>query len=255
MTQPAVRAILLAAGRGRRMGPLGQRPKCLLAPAGQRLLDRHLAALAACGVPEAALVTGFGAPEVEAAAREAALRLGPRAPRLRFLWNERHAEGSVLSLAAAAALLDGPVLIMDADVLYPVELLSRLARSPRGSAFLLDEAARDDGEAMMLSVLGDRVVAIRRGALAGAQRCGEGVGFLKLDGPGAYRLAFHLGALVAEGRTGVEYEEAVDRLLAEVEVGYEPVAGLPWTELDFPEDLVRAEREVWPAIRRLEVRP
>lgn len=60
---------------------------------------------------------------------------------------------------------------------------------------------------------------------------------------------------MAEGRTGVEYEEAVDRLLAEVEVGYEPVAGLPWTELDFPEDLVRAEREVWPAIRRLEVRP
>ena len=34
--------------------------------------------------------------------------------------------------------------------------------------------------------------------------------------------------------------------------GYEDVTGYPWLEIDFPEDLVRAEREVMPAIRAIE---
>jgi choline kinase len=31
--------------------------------------------------------------------------------------------------------------------------------------------------------------------------------------------------------------------------GFEDVSGLPWIEIDFPEDVVRAEEEVLPAIR------
>jgi choline kinase len=31
--------------------------------------------------------------------------------------------------------------------------------------------------------------------------------------------------------------------------GYEDVSDLPWTEIDFPEDVVKAETEVRPALR------
>ena len=37
-------------------------------------------------------------------------------------------------------------------------------------------------------------------------------------------------------------------LLARAQVGFERVDGMPWTEIDFPEDVVRAEREVLPRI-------
>jgi len=33
-----------------------------------------------------------------------------------------------------------------------------------------------------------------------------------------------------------------------VVVGFERVDGMPWTEIDFPEDVARAEREVLPRI-------
>ena len=48
-----------------------------------------------------------------------------------------------------------------------------------------------------------------------------------------------------------EYEDALHRLLARVPVGWVDVTGLPWTEVDFAEDLRRAQAEVFPAITRL----
>ena len=41
---------------------------------------------------------------------------------------------------------------------------------------------------------------------------------------------------------------SIPTLLARVDVGFERVDGLPWTEIDFPEDVVRAEREILPRL-------
>ena len=53
---------------------------------------------------------------------------------------------------------------------------------------------------------------------------------------------------VAAGQTGIEHEEVYPALLRRVEVGYERVDGMPWIEIDFPEDVASAEREVLPRI-------
>ena len=58
--------------------------------------------------------------------------------------------------------------------------------------------------------------------------------------------------MVSEGQVDADYEQALDRFLAEAEVGFERVGDLPWTEVDFPEDLRRARDEVLPAIEALE---
>ena len=55
-----MRAIILAAGRGSRMGNLtDERPKCLVEFRGRSLLDGQLAAIRAAGVDEIAIVTGY----------------------------------------------------------------------------------------------------------------------------------------------------------------------------------------------------
>jgi hypothetical protein len=66
------------------------------------------------------------------------------------------------------------------------------------------------------------------------------------------------GALVAEpgfDHTGMwcEFagEDALHRLLARVPVGWVDVTGLPWTEVDFAEDLRRAETQILPKIENL----
>jgi len=47
-----------------------------------------------------------------------------------------------------------------------------------------------------------------------------------------------------------EYEPAIDALAKEMNIVAVSASGLPWIEIDFPEDLERARREVWPQLSR-----
>ena len=60
-----------------------------------------------------------------------------------------------------------------------------------------------------------------------------------------------LDAMVREGRVDGDYEVALDGLLARHPFAMCPTDGLPWIEIDFPQDLQAAEAEVLPRITRL----
>ncbi len=238
-------AILLAAGVGKRLlGASGGRPKCLIEIGGRSLLARLLDGLAAASVRDAIVVTGFGDDAIRAA-----IGAGPPGINVRYVTNDRYREGAILSLNCAAAVLeDGPVLIMDADVLCAPSMLALLVGSQHRNCFLLDASVDVTGEEQMLLVRGDRVRNIVRGGAPGYELAGESVGFLKLSAAAARVLRGLLAERVAAGHTGIEHEEVYPELLERVEVGYERVDGMPWTEIDFPEDVRRAEAEILPRI-------
>jgi choline kinase len=237
-------AVILAAGVGKRLhAASGGRPKCLIQIGGKTLLARLLEGLAAAGVGAAVVVTGFGDDAVRSA-----VGAGPGGIRVDFAFNPRFREGAILSLWSARDALAGPVLVMDADVLCGADLIARLVHSEHPNAFLLDASITPTGEEQMLLVRDGRVRNIVRGGLPGFELSGESVGFLKLGADAARLLATLLDARVAAGHTGIEHEEVYPELLARVAVGYERVDGMPWTEIDFPEDVVSAEREVLPRI-------
>ncbi len=240
-------AIILAAGVGKRLlGTSGGTPKCLIEIAGRSLLLRLLDGLAAAGVREAVVVTGFGDDLVRAA-----LAAGVRGIDVRCVTNTRFREGAILSLWTARDALDRAVLVMDADVLCAQVMLDRLVRSPHADCFLLDAAQENTGEEQMLLVRDGRVRDIVRGGAPGYELMGESIGFLKLSASAASLLRELLEARVQAGDTGIEHEEVYPALLARVEVGFERVDGLPWIEIDFPDDVVRAERDVLPRIEAL----
>jgi choline kinase len=239
-----VTAILLAAGVGKRLlGLSGGRPKCLIEVGGRSLVRRLLDGLGAAGVREAVVVAGFGEEALRAA-------VGDGTPDVRVRWrsNPRFREGAILSLWTARDALDGPVLVMDADVLCGGELIARLVHSPHRNCFLLDDGVEPTGEEQMLLVRGGRVRNIVRGGAPGYELAGESVGFLKLSTGAARVLRQLLEERVAAGHTGIEHEEVYPALLQRVEVGFERVDGAPWIEIDFPEDVVRAERDVLPRL-------
>ena len=237
-------AIILAAGVGKRLpAASGGRPKCLIEIGRKSLPVRLLESLAAAGVRDVAVVTGFG----DAAVR-AAVASPPAGVRVETLFNPRFTEGAILSLATARALLDRPVLVMDADVLCPTAMVARLVRSRHENCFLLDAGSENTGEEQMLLVRDGLVRNIVRGGAPGYELSGESIGFLKLGPPAARLLRELLDARIAAGHTAIEHEEAYPELLARVPVGFERVDGMPWTEIDFPEDVARAERDVLPRI-------
>lgn len=237
-------AIILAAGVGKRLlGTSGGKPKCLLEVGGRSLLLRLLDGLAAAGVRDAVIVSGFGDPQVRAALVGVSGLMSTRC-----ITNPRFREGAILSLWTAREWLDRDVLVMDADVLCDPAMLARLVGSPHANCFLLDASQENTGEEQMLLVRDGRVRDIVRGGAPGWELMGESVGFLKLEASATGLLRQLLEARVAAGDTGIEHEQVYPELLARVDVGFERVDGMAWIEVDFPEDVARAEREILPRI-------
>jgi choline kinase len=237
-------AIILAAGVGKRLGGhAAGRPKCLVPIGGRPLLSRLLDAVAAAGVHDVIVVTGFGADDVQAT-----IGAGPPGASLRYLFNPRFREGAILSLWTAREALSGPVLVMDADVLCSAALIRRLVESPHANCFLMDADSENTGEEQMLLVRDGRVRSIVRGGAPGYDLMGESIGFLKLAAPAATLLRTLIEARIEAGATGIEHEEVYPALLARVDVGFERLGGEPWIEIDFPADVERAEAEILPRL-------
>ncbi|MGK2926065.1 MAG: NTP transferase domain-containing protein [Lysobacterales bacterium] len=246
-------AIILAAGRGSRLAdynPDGH-PKCLMEFGGRSLLARHLELLHRFGVRQADLVVGFEADRII----EHMATLTER-PDVALHYNPRYEQGSVISLwAAADALRSGdPVLVMDADVLYHPGILQRLVQTSIENCYLLDRDFAPGDEPVKIAVRDGVMVEFRKQLAAGLEydTIGESVGFFRFGAACAATIADTCARYDAEGLADTPHEEALrDVLLAHPgDFGYEDVSGLPWIEIDFPEDVARAGREILPAIRR-----
>jgi len=244
-----MQAIILAAGVARRLAPLTDRTnKCLLPVGGRSLLDRMLEALAANGVEATTVVVGHDQDQVRAAAGS---RRGGMV--VRFVENPEYRRGSILSLwAARDVLVADDCLVMDGDVLFPATFLARLIAAPAASALLLDRGFSDTGEEVKVFAHGDRVIALGKKVVPERwDVLGEGVGFFKCSRAHAPEYVHRLAASIAKTGGGNEYEDALNELVGRVPVGWVDVTGLPWTEVDFVEDLRRAESAVLPEIERL----
>jgi len=125
--------------------------------------------------------------------------------------------------------------------------------SPAEQAFLIDEGFADTGEEVKIYVQNDRVIALGKKVVPRAwDRVGEGVGFFKCGRAAGGDLITLLEQVIDESQGVCEYEDALHLLVSRQPVGAVEVTGLPWTEVDFAEDLYRAQSEVYPAITRME---
>jgi choline kinase len=242
-------AIILVAGVARRLAPLTDAThKALLPVGGRPILARMLDALAWAGVRRAVLVVGHCADQVRARAGE---RVGRMA--VDYVVNPDYTRGSVLSLYAARRYLREPALVMDADVLFPREFLRRLLAAAAPSALLLDRGFADTGEEVKLYTRGDRVIALGKKVVPEAwDSVGEGVGFFRCGAEAGPAFVRCLERVIEDSQGLCEYEDALHMLLGTHHVGWVDVTGLAWTEIDFAEDLRRAEADVLPRVLRLD---
>jgi choline kinase len=247
-----LRAIILAAGRGIRLqqSEEQQLPKCLLAFEGRTLLERHLLLLRRFGIDEVVLALGFRH-ELVAAELER-LRWTPRP---QIVLNDRFELGSVLTVhtVAEAMTRGGEVLLMDADVLYHEGIMSALVAGPKPvNRILIDRDFEAGDEPVKVCVRDGVPVELRKQVAAGLKydTIGESVGFFRFDAAGARRLATLVAGYVDGGRANMPHEEAVRDLLLERSqiIDIADVTGLPWIEIDFPNDVTRAAREVLPQL-------
>ena len=249
-----MKAIILAAGLGWRLGEQGRKmPKCLLTFGGETLLERHLRILEQIGVTDVHVGVGYQAELIESALKETRTSLTAAT-----VLNERYEQGNVVTLATLAAALTAgePVLLMDADVLYDARMLNALARSAHENCFLLDRDFEPGAEPVKLCISEGELVEFGKELPADLRydTIGESIGFFRLSSAMAAQVAAGCERYIERGDTDAMYEAVLRDLLLEASpgvFGYEDVTGLPWIEIDFPEDVRRAEKVIHPALEPL----
>jgi choline kinase len=246
-------AIILAAGRGNRLAEFNPdgRPKCLMEFGGRSLLARQLDILFQLGVGKATLVVGYEADQIIDHVGTLSSR-----PEVAFVYNPAFIKGSVLSLLAAKETMTSgeTVLVLDADVLFHPQIMQRLIDSSHVNCFLIDKDFEAGDEPVKIAIHKGRMVEFRKTLPTELkfETLGESVGFFKFDANLAVKIAQLCDGYKTEGLLGAPHEEAIrDILLAlPLAFAYEDVSGLPWIEVDFPEDVERAIKQVLPAIRK-----
>lgn len=217
-----VHVVVLAAGRGSRLGALGEEtPKWLLDVGGRTLADRQLEGIAGAGeaVASTSVVVGHAANAIRH-------ELTGRSERVRVIENPEFAElNNWWSLLRALRELpeEGPVLVMNADLLAdPAQVKSfvRAAATAGADGLLAVDRERDlTDESMKVSLTPDGTLE-RIGKNEVEPAVGEYIGMLAARGPLLRALREVLESFVGDADAGNEwYEAAVGRTAAE---------GLPW---------------------------
>ena len=243
-----MKAIILSAGQGSRLGSLtADRPKCLIDFGGRSLLDRQLDTLAANGIDEVVVVTGFRDDQVEAAL---ARRAG--GPRVRTVYNPFYKVADNLgSLYVAKAELAGDCLVWNGDTLISNSLMARVvANRQAGICVTIDRKPGYDEDDMKVVTDGEgRLHAIGKRLPKGNVNA-ESIGLLAFRDAGAEQFSDAIDRAIrtAEGTT-IWYLRVIHQIALKDDVWTLDIQGEEWGEVDFPPDVeaARALVERWDA--------
>ena len=234
-----MKAIILSAGQGSRLGHLtDDRPKCLIEFNGRTLLDRQLDTLAANGVDEAVVVTGFHDELVNAAI---AARSG--GPRVRTVYNPFYKVADNLgSLFVARHELEGECLVWNGDTLVSEQLMRRVVGNDRqGICVTIDRKEAYDADDMKVVVdEAGRLHAIGK-RLPMEEVNAESIGLLAFRSGGAelFREWIEKVIRTSEGTT-IWYLRVIHQIAQVDKVWTFDINGEEWGEVDFPEDVETA---------------
>ena len=238
-----MRGIILAAGKGSRLnGTAGDKPKCLVEAGGLTLVERQMQVLQHAGIHDITVVVGCQADRVRSVC-------GHRAT---YVENTRFAETNrMFSLWMARALLYEGFVVLNCDVLFHPVLLSDLLTSRYEDALLIAYPEPHQpplgDEEMKVQVRRGRVVDMSK-TMDPSDADGENLGIVKFGPSGAAALVKIMDRLVADGDLRAWAPRAFREFAQARPLHAIGTRGLPWIEIDFPEDYQRALREVLPAI-------
>jgi choline kinase len=238
-----LRAVVVAAGKSLRLRPLTDNiPKCFLPMGDRPLIEHSLQALKYCGIEEIGFVVGYLKDEFPA-------RLGNE---YEYIFNPFYATtNDMASLWFAKDFVRGSDFVyIHSDLLYHPDILAMTVASQAEIALAVEETVCDE-EMMKVRVDGLDLLESSKDVSLG-QAFGEWTGIAKFTSTGWQKYLVEVEQLLAEEQFSVYDTVAMNRLVQrERAIQIVPFQGLPFIEIDYPEDLEKARREVLPRLRSL----
>ena len=237
-----MKAIILSAGQGRRLMPLtANTPKCCLMLAGKTLLEHQVESLAANGIDEIVVVTGFGHRLVDQVVSKI------KGISVRTLYNPFYALSDNLGTSwVARHEMKDPFLLVNGDTLFEPSTLARLLSGEPSYPITLatDHKGQYDDDDMKIIADGGQLKRVGK-KLKMETVDGESIGMMVFNQAGADAFVNKVETLMA-GTGGLVrwYLSAIDELAMAGLVGINSINGSGWCEVDDHADLAHAEKTV-----------
>ena len=242
MTQIVRTAIILAAGRGTRLGARGKlHPKGFIQLGERTIIEESIAKLQAAGVSRILLVTGHLSQHYESLAQN-------YAGLLTLTHNAHFAEsGSMYSLYLAQPQVEEDFLLLESDIIYEQPALSHLQAQSHEDAVLLSGATKSGDEVYVEAPDGKLTRLSKNRSQLGPKIAGELVGISRISQRASQAMR-RAAETVFQSTLQMEYEHALVAASAEQPIPCPCIEDLAWAEIDDEKHYARAQTQVYPLI-------
>ena len=234
-----MKAIILAAGNGKRLNPYtNDIPKCLLDLGGITILENQLNNIRKYGIDDVVIVTGYKSDKIEQFLRN----YDGLGMRINTIYTPFYREtNSLVSLWIARGEMDQDLVVMNGDDVFEFDLLEKILDSKEHNICLpIKIKNKYEDEDMKINIHENLVCEIGKSLTWSIS--GEAVGIRVFRSMGVVLLKRALEEEIrTEGATEKWYVSAVERLISKgYKVNALDIEDLYWMDVDFPEDFIQA---------------
>jgi len=156
----------------------------------------------------------------------------------------------MVSLWFARGEMKEELIFSYSDIVYDKQILLDLMENKHDIVMAVDKKPTDEeSEKVLVDYCGLIKVVSKNGSPKYAY--GEFIGFVKLSEKGAKVCAKQAYEMVREGSLASYLTRAFERLARKgYDIHLSSTSGNSWIEIDFPEELERARKEIFPAIKK-----
>lgn len=231
-----MKAVILAAGVNSRLREVAKDvPKCLLKIGNTTIMDYQIGILTSIGNLRLQDIYVVGGYKIE---RLDYLRdFG-----VHVVYNPKFAEfNNIYSFYLAKNFVDEDFVLLNGDTFADQRILEFLVKSDYKTAFAVDNVKKLGEEEMKVLVKDNKILRFGKDVDPKVAH-GEYIGFAKFGLKDAAAIFDCMERLLAEGKTNIWYENAINYVLNRIDAFAVYTNGLPWIEIDTPQDYEKAKK-------------
>ena len=234
-----MKAIILCAGQGRRLLPHTEStPKCLLQINGKHFIEWQIDALSEIGIDNIVAVVGYAAQSIES------ILSSKYGNKVNFVYNPFYEiADNLASCWMAREYFEDDFIIINGDTLFePKVITNLLAINEFPITLATDKKDNYDDDDMKVITEGTQLVSVGK-KLSIDKVNGESIGAMHFNPKGARLFKQTIENLMYQPESLQKwYLSVIDQLASQGHVGTCSIHGLEWTEVDFVQDLARAQQ-------------
>jgi len=243
-------AVILAAGRGTRLGKQGIiKPKGFIQLGSKTIIEESLIRLRRAGIEKVTLVTGHKSEYYQQLAKDTG-------DWLKTVENPVYADsGSFYSLSMLNGLIEDDFLLLESDLIYEQKALDTLQNDQRSDVILLSGTTHSGDEIYVETINSNNEMTLKtmskdRSQL-GEEIAGELVGISKISLP-LFNVMMEIAKPLFEKTLHYEYEAEGFVQASKIHPIYcHCVENLAWSEIDDANHLQRAKEIIYPRLESL----